>query len=236
MINKCQLRVISITHIHPGGIFYMKNEVSKELNVSIGDEILFILDKNGHINVRRHPSKLGEGEKYLDSAVILGQPIERMYPRHPRRKKEVRSRIPDYMAKIINLGEDRNILWCIDSDRNIIIKDTFTFLNNIPAMVISFGGMVREGVFIIPSEIVDILNIHINDIIVFVQDENDNIIIKRATAKTSPLLLGSSEVYDNYEIIISYDIRKRIDDSDGEILWAIDENGNIIINSACINI
>lgn len=214
----------------------MKKEVSKELNVSIGDEILFILDKNGHINVRRHPSKLGEGEKYLDSAVILGQPIEHMHPRHPRRKKEVRSRIPEYMTKIINLGEDRNILWSIDNDRNIIIKDTFILLNNIPAMVISFGIMVREGVFIIPSEIVDILNIHINDIIVFILDENDNIIIKRATATTSPLILGSSEVYDNYEIIISYDIRERLDDSYGDILWTIDENGNIVISSTCINI
>lgn len=151
----------------------------------------------------------------------------------------MKSRIPEYMIKILNLGEDRNILWCIDSNRNIIIKDTFIFLNNnIPAMVISFGNMIRYGVFTIPSEIVNILDIHINDIIVFILDENDNIMVKRATTTISPLLLGSSTVYAHYDIIISHDdIRKRFDDSDKEdILWVIDDNGNIIISSTCINI
>ena len=238
-INKCQLRVISMIHIHPKGAFLMNREVSKKLNVDVGDEILFILDKNERVNVRKHPSKLEEGEKYLDSATILGQTVERMYPRHPKRKKDVKSRIPEYMAKIINLGEDRNTLWSIDSNGNITIKDTFIFLNNnIPAMVISFGNMVRYGVFTIPSEIVNILDIHINDIIIFILDENDNIMVKRATTKIPQLLLGSSTVYDNYDIIISHDdIRKRLDDSDKEdILWTIDENGNIVISSTCINI
>jgi bifunctional DNA-binding transcriptional regulator/antitoxin component of YhaV-PrlF toxin-antitoxin module len=237
MTNKCPLRVISVIHIDPRGAFLMNREVSKKLNVDVGDEILFILDKNEHINVRKHPSKLEEGEKYLDSATILGQTVEHMHPRHPRRKKDVKSRIPGYMAKILNLGEDRNILWSINSNRNITIKDTFIFLNNIPVMVISFGSMIREGVFTIPSEIVDILDIHINDIIVFILDENDNIMVKRATTTVSPLLLGSSTVYDHYEIIISYDIRERLDNSDGgDVLWTIDENGNIIIGSTCINI
>jgi bifunctional DNA-binding transcriptional regulator/antitoxin component of YhaV-PrlF toxin-antitoxin module len=239
MINKCSLRVISMIHVHPGsGGFLMKREVSKKLNVSSGDEIVFILDKNGNINVRKHPSTVEEGEKYLDSATISDQTVEHMYPRYPGRKKDVKSRIPEYIVKILNLGEDRNILWGVDSNGNIIIKDTFISLNNnIPAMVISFGNMVRYGVFTIPSEIRGILDIYINDIVVFILDENDNIMVKRATTTVSPLLLGSSTVYANYDIIISHDdIRERLDESDKEdILWAIDANGNIIITSTCIN-
>lgn len=238
-IDKCPLRVISMAHIQLTGIFLINRAISEKLNVDMGDEIIFILDKNEHINVRKHPSELEEGEKYLDSATISVKTVEHLYSRHPGRKKVVKSRIPEYMIKILNLGEDRNILWCIDSNRNIIIKDTFIFLNNnIPAMVISFGNMIRYGVFTIPSEIVNILDIHINDIIVFILDENDNIMVKRATTTISPLLLGSSTVYGNYDIIISHDdIRKRLDDSDNEdILWVIDDNGNIIISSTCINI
>jgi bifunctional DNA-binding transcriptional regulator/antitoxin component of YhaV-PrlF toxin-antitoxin module len=104
------------------------------------------------------------------------------------------------------------------------------------AMVISFGEMLREGVFTIPSEIVNILDIHINDIIIFILDENDNIMVKRATTKIPKLLLESSVVYDNYEIIISYEMRERLNSSNGDILWTMDENGNIIISSTCINI
>lgn len=237
MINKCPFIVISMTHIHPKGAFLMNRRVSKALNVDVGDEILFILDKNGHINVRKHPSKLEEGEKYLDSATILGQTVEHMHPKHPRRKKDVKSRLPEYMAKIINLGEDRNILWSVDNNGNVTIKDTFILLNNsMPAMVISFGDMLREGVFTIPSEIVNILDIHINDTIIFILDENDNIVVKRATTNVPKLLLESSIVYDSYEMVISYEMRERLNSSNGDILWAMDENGNIVICSTCINI
>jgi bifunctional DNA-binding transcriptional regulator/antitoxin component of YhaV-PrlF toxin-antitoxin module len=223
--------------IYSGGTFLMNRYVSKALHVDVGDEILYILDKNGHINVRKHPSKLEEGEKYLDSATILGQTVEHMHPKHPRRKKDVKSRLPEYMAKIINLGEDRNILWSVDNNGNVTIKDTFTLLNNnVSAMVISFGDMLREGVFTIPSEIVNILDMHIDDTIIFILDENDNIMVKRATTKTPQLLLGSSVVYDNYEIIISYDIREKLNSSNGDILWTMDENGNIVISSTRINI
>jgi len=238
--NKCTSEIISIAHLDPSGKFLMSREVSKKLNVSVGDELLFILDKNGYINVRRHPSPLKEGEKYLDSTTIHSPPIEHMHPKHPRRKKEMRSRIPVYLAKALNLGEDRSILWIVDSRKNVIIKNTFIFLNNIHSMIISLGTItVKEDVDIttIPNEIIDILDVNINDIIVFILDEHNNIVIKRAAIKTPQGLLGSSTIYDNYEIIINDNIGKKLNImANRDILWAIDENGNIIIGPTCINL
>ena len=65
-------KILSISTISANRRISIKKEIMDLLDINFGDEILYILDKNGIVNIRKFKGKmlLETGEKYISSSCI----------------------------------------------------------------------------------------------------------------------------------------------------------------------
>lgn len=242
MSNIHNIKILAINHLSRAGIS-IKKDIAELLKINVGDEILFILDENDHINIRKHSSLLlpKPKETYLSSAKISST-----------LNNKITVFITKDIANMLDLDEDRAILWILDENGNIIIRNTFLFpdcTNNIFNRVIhkDISAMIIEmtkiyyGLTSITRRIEDIIIQSVEDKILFITDEFDNIIVT-----TEKLFLSSDSKYSNYLILRSVrpikfhiELGKKLlnmlNVKDGDsILWILDENGDLIIRDTIL--
>ncbi len=218
------LKVISVCKITPHRRISIKKEIIDLLDINIGDEILYILDENGIINIRKFKGDiiLGKGEKYISSSSIT-----------PWMETTITSDI----RQIINADIGDNILLILDNKGNIIIRNTVIldecsiniFNKDITALIIGVSSFYHQNKSAaIPKEIMDILGVYEGDKVILSLDEYGNITV-------------SKEIGDNLlqEIILNRQypnvyLKKKVVDiinPTNKILWYVDEKINIIIKN-----
>lgn len=213
----------------------IKKEIADILKISAKDDILFILDENRRIIIRRYPTPLRLEEKFLSSAKVG----ERIFGKE--RETEFRIHVSKDVIDILEVDKDRKILWILDENGNIILRNTFLFskcaidiLNqDTSAMIIFLTKISTAGLTTIPKEVLDILDIDIGDTIAFIIDKFGNITVN--VAPLSNELLGETKIYDAYKIYFSIEVREKLKVDIGDnILWIFDENGNVIIKNTIL--
>lgn len=223
------LKVISIYKIPKTRVVYLKKEIMDFLDINIGDYISYILSENGFINVRKFKGDmiLGKGDKYIASAHVI-----------QTTGSNIRASIASDVRQAVNVDIGDNILWILDSEGNIILRNTVIlsgsskniFNKDITALVIGMSPLTRHNKQAgIPKEIVDILGVHRGYKVVLSLDEYGNIIVSKETRKNilEEVVITGSE---DYRIYLTEEVIDILDTVD-KILWFFDEEGNIIIKN-----
>lgn len=218
------LKAISISTITSSRATTIKKEVSDFLGLNIGDEILYILDKNGIINIRKFRGNtiLENGEKYVSVALIT-----------PSMSIAITSEVRQY----VNAAIGDQILWILDNTGNIILRNTVIlgecskniFNKYVTALIIDISSFVRQSNNTsISKEIVDILGLFEGDKITFLLDKYGNIVVSKETGEN---LLQESTINRKYPTI--YTTRKVLEilKPTDKIMWFFDEEGNVLIKN-----
>ena len=228
------IRILSFVKVTSSKTIAINNEIENFLQVVRGDELLYILDKKGNINVRKYKGKiiLGEEEIYISSSRIASV------------RRETFENFVTYISidiiKILNANIGGYILWIIDKDGNIILRNNILldkcsreFLNkDITCMVIGLSTLSQINRVSFPTELFERLEMKDEDVIFLCLLKHDNIIVSYKTCDT---LLGKTKVV-TYGHVPEFSIPRvakyilNIDDGD-KILWLFDEEGNIIIRN-----
>ena len=212
------------------GIYSTRSSIKRMADVTkinIGDNILFVLDEYGHVNVRPY-SPLMPREKYI-SSIKFGSRLV--------------IQIPKDVMDILEIGEDEKILWILDENGNIIIKNTFLptdctkiiLKQDIGAMAISLSHINRRGFTTIPIEISDLFDMQIGDTITLSLDTHDNIIVNIDITTNSDRSIQTTKIYKEFHIHLDTDVRTKLKiDIEDSILWILNENGHIIIRNTIL--
>lgn len=169
------IRIISRTKIKQNKTITLDREITDILEVNRGDEILYILNKNGIVNIRKFKGNviLGPGEKYLSSCMVSYD------------GDHFTTTITTDVRQAINVDMGDDALLIIDNDRNIIIRNAF-LLNrcsidminkNISSLVIDITTFFQNKTTL-PKNTRDILEVGEGDIIILSLDDSDNIIVQ----------------------------------------------------------
>lgn len=224
------LKVISVCTITPNRRISIKKEIMNLLDINIGDEIIYILDKNGIVYIRKFKDDvtLGTGEKYLSSSYII---------QHNKPRIEISVSITSDVRQAVNADIGDKILWILDNDGNIIIRNTVIlggcsiniFNKDITALIIDMSSFMHQSnTTSIPKEIVNILGVYEGDKVILSLDEYGNIIISKEIGEN---LLQENIISRQYPMI--YIIKTVIDilEPVDKILWYVTEEVNIIIKN-----
>lgn len=223
------LRVLSISNISNNRTVRLKKEIIDLLGANIGDEALFILDKNGIINIRKFRGDviLGKGEKYISSSRITGH--------HTGGVITVTSEIrhitnADIGDQLLILYKNGNVIL----RNNVILGQCSTdiFNKNVGALLIGLTTLVHPSNQVqIPQEIVEILGLSTRDKVVFSLDEYGNIIVSNEIGENLLLQEPTLMAKENYfSIYLIKSIRDFLSISH-KVLWFFDEEGNVIIKN-----
>jgi bifunctional DNA-binding transcriptional regulator/antitoxin component of YhaV-PrlF toxin-antitoxin module len=218
------LKALSLSTISPNRTISIKKEIMDLLDINFDDEILFVLDKNGTVNIRKFEENmtLGTGEKYISTSHIF-QHRGQIYI-------NLSIAITGDVRRAVNADVGDKVLWTIDNDGNIIIRNdviigecsTNIFNKDIGALIIGLTQLPHHSKTLpIPKEIKDILGMHEGDKIILSLDEYSNIIVSAEAGKKAMVH------YDTHLI----DVLINILDNTDKILWFVDEEGNIIIKN-----
>jgi antitoxin component of MazEF toxin-antitoxin module len=226
------LKVISLSVITKYRRSSIKKDIMNLLGINFEDEILFILDKNGIVNVRKFIGSviLGTGEKYISSSRI------NQYRSQTGVNASVT--ITGDVRKAVNADIGDDILWILDNEKNIIIRNNVIlgkcskniFNKEIGALIIGLTSLPYQSKIItIPKEITNILGAREGDEISLSLDNYGNIIISKEIRKN--LLQKAILPYRPYYYMYMTDPVTNILDTTDYILWFFDEEGNIIIKN-----
>ena len=224
------LKVLSISTITTTRRTSIQKGTIDLLSTNIGDEVLFILGKNGIVNIRKFKEgmTLGTGEKYIYTSHIT-QAIT-------RHRAHISVGIPRDVGSAINADIGDKIIWILDNDGNIILRNNVIldecsiniFHKDVGALIIGLSTMDRErNILQIPKEIIDILGLVARNRAILSLDDYDNIIVSNEIGKN---LLQEFSVLGNYSAYIRKEVIDMLDTHD-KILWFFDEKGNIIIKN-----
>ncbi len=233
------LKVLSLSSITQTKRIAIKKEIMNLIDANIGDDILYILDKNGIVNIRKFKGNvtLGIGEKYISSSIITQH--------KPHLKTSIT--IASDVRNAVNVDIGDKILWILDNDGNIIIRNNVIlgkcskniFNKDITALLIYVSSLTFQNQISIPKEITDILGVYEGDKFILSLDEYGNIIVSKEIEENllqevnllEENLLQESIISRQYPTIYlkqtTIDIIEPIDN----ILWFFDEKGNIIIKN-----
>ena len=218
------LKALSLSIISPNRTISIKKEIMDLLDINFDDEILFVLDKNGTVNIRKFEKNmtLGTGEKYISTSHI--------FQHRGQTYINLSITITGDVRHTVNADIGDKILWIIDNDGNIIIRNdvilgecsTNIFNKDIGALIIGLTQLPHHSKTLpIPKEIKDILGMHEGDKIVLSLDEYSNIIVSVETGKKAMV---------HYDTRLIDAVVNILDNTD-KILWFVDEEGNIIIKN-----
>ncbi len=211
-----QLEVISFTKVGPSTS--ISEDVTNKLGVKAGDEILFILDNNGIINVKKfigYPI-LGDDEIFISSSRIghVGK-----------------STIVSISKDLLRILKDRYILWILDEKDNIIIRNSILSdcINKFNS-VLSMSIHDTPNRIFVPLNVRDILMVDYGSIIAFIL-KNDEIIVKNIEDVTDTANL----LYVNkINVLGSFYIKEDVIDManiTNKILWLLDDFGNVVLRN-----
>lgn len=218
------LKALSLSIISPNRTMSIKKETIDLLDINFDDEILFVLDKNGAVNIRKSDENttLGTGEKYISTSHI--------FQHRGQTYINTSITVTGDVRRAVNADIGDKILWLIDNNGNIIIRNdvilgecsTNIFNKDIGVLIIGLTQLPHHCKTLpIPKEIRDILGIYEGDKTVLSLDEYNNIIVSAETEKNMMV---------HYEKRLIDAVINILDNTD-KILWFIDEEGIIIIKS-----
>ncbi len=224
------LKVLSVSKISPGRYMAIKKDTLEFLSADSEDEILFILDQNGIINIRKFEKNviLGKNEKYISTSHI--------YKRHGIGSS---IKINTDVLNIVNVDLGDQML-IIDMNGSIILRNNVIleecsqniFNKNIGALIIALTSFnLQSGYTILPKEIIDILGSYSRDKVMFSLDEYGNVIVSNDIGKN---LWLQNAVFVLTASGIKIHLIKSIQDileNPTKILWFFDEEGNVIIKN-----
>jgi bifunctional DNA-binding transcriptional regulator/antitoxin component of YhaV-PrlF toxin-antitoxin module len=217
-------------------------EIADMLKVNIGDEILYILNKNGVVIIRKFEGDviLGPGERYLSSCTVY------------RKGVSFSVYIARDIMQINNVDIGYDVIFIVDSDINIrdiniIIRNAFLsntcsidMLNkDISALIIDITTLQSNNQTTLPKNVRDILGVDEGDIFALSIDEFNNVIIHRGVSKnlkpTAMYCLQEAKLGARTLFTISNEVRNILNITTGDkILWIVDEDGNIIIRNTIL--
>jgi len=223
------LKVLSVSNIAVSRTMVIKKEILDILGADTGDEVLFILDQNGIVNIRKFKGNviLEKDEKYISSSHI--------YKRYLSRAITVSSDV----RKIVNADVGDQIL-ILDMNGNIILRNNVIlgecsqniFNKNIGALIIELTSFhIQSGYTTLPKEIIEILGPYTRNKVVLSLDKYGNVIISNDIGEN---LLVQESVLVSGENGFKIHLIKSTQDILGnttKILWFFDEKGNIIIKN-----
>lgn len=222
------LKVISLSKITPNGTTYPTKEILDPLNMNIGDEILFISDKNGVVHIRKFEGyvTVETGEKYI-SAATLTLP-----------GNQLTIRIAEDVRRAINVDIGDKILWVLDSKGNMTIRNALIidkcsltiFGKIVGALIVDLTTLHHQNNIVqMPIEIKDTLELYEGDKAILSLNEYGNIIVSKEIRENllqeTPVLgIKYAKIYIKKQILDILDIVDKV-------LWLVDEEGNIIIKN-----
>jgi antitoxin component of MazEF toxin-antitoxin module len=219
------LKIISFTTISSSFTTTISKDVLNILKLHIGEEVIFTL-KDSIVYVKKYFKNIKLlDEIYLSSAKITG-PFKSV-------------RISPDVIKLIDADKGDKILWIIDSNRNIILRNNFLpnrcskkFINKDLNSVII--GLTRIGVTNtpIPIDVRDLLGL-VKDDVINISLDIENVIISKEMHElnqpsytTKVFFSDQSSKSGEFLFYIKKEIKEFLKLTD-KILWIIDENGDI---------
>jgi bifunctional DNA-binding transcriptional regulator/antitoxin component of YhaV-PrlF toxin-antitoxin module len=216
----------------------IKPDILELLGANIGDEVLFILDQNGIVNIRKFEGQviLGEGEKNISSARIGkqyngGSVVITSDVRHA-----INADIGD---RILILDKNGNVM----IRNNVILGECSTniFNKDMSMLIIELtSSSLKSNYLSVPKEIIDILGSYSRGKVIFSLDEYGNIIVSNDIGEN--LLLQESTLFFRGHRFAVHLIESTQDilGNTTKILWFFDEEGNVIIKNnllpdSCVN-
>lgn len=142
--------------------------------------------------------------------------------------------IPPIIRDILKSGIGDDILWIVDENTNIIIKNSILPENCITKessilMDITYASPLHTR---IPKIVREYLKVGLGDNVAFIYD--NNVTIEKYDEKNKPSkLIGMTKISFRTEIYLEKKIRALLDLED-LILWILDSNGNIILKNAIL--
>lgn len=216
--NNDSAKVLALSSSKVAGF---KEEIAVILDVNVGDELLYILDANGKINVRKSTDKLtlGPNEKFISSGRISVSNISGLF-----------FRIPKDVTRILNIKEKERIVWILDDKNNVIIKDTM-----LPDNCIIKGEILDISAFSyqsigIPEIVRDLLLVEAGDVIVYTI-KNDNIIVKPFDEIDNLTSVAMSTISGSLRANFNKTLEKLISPKGDHLLWILDMDGDIILKN-----
>lgn len=224
------LKVLSISTITSVRTTSIQKETIDLLDVNIGDDVLFILDKNRIVNIRKFKKGiiLGTGEEYISTSHI-----GRVTTAH---RVHMIVGIPRDVGSAINADIGDKILWILANDGNIILRNDVIldgcsidiFHKDVGALIIGLSTIdLGTNILQVPKEIIDILGLVQRNRAILSLDGYGNIIMSNEIGKN---LLQEFSILGLYNIRIRKQVIDIINTSD-KVLWFFDEEGNIIIKN-----
>jgi len=142
--------------------------------------------------------------------------------------------IPHAIRDILELDIGDDILWIVDENTNIIVKNSILPKNCITRepsilMNITYASPLKTR---IPNNIKEYLKVGTGDTVAFLH--NHNITIEKYDEKDkSSKLISTTKISSGTEIYVDKQIRTLLDLED-LVLWILDSDGNIILKNAIL--
>ena len=229
--NSGSIRVLGITPAR-NLKFKAETEIALALGVNAEDEILYTLDTNGIINVKKITDKmhLRPNEKFI-SAARIGK------AETPSHLQTLQTTIPKDISRILKIKDKERLAWILDDNNNVIIKNTiFPDTCAINGEILDISFLAHNRSINIPPNIRNLLNINAEDVIVFVI-KNGNIIIKPfkdIDINIDNLKYELTMVQTTGQIYLTKILKDFINPKDNHLLWILDTDGDIILRNTVL--
>jgi bifunctional DNA-binding transcriptional regulator/antitoxin component of YhaV-PrlF toxin-antitoxin module len=222
--------LIRVLTISSSKMASLKTEIANILDVNVGDEILYILDKNGMVNVRKSKDKLmpGPNEKFISVGKISATKIAAT--KFYEGKAALVLTIPRDIHRILKVEDKERLAWILDDKNNIIIKDTMLSDNcTIKGEILDISATSYNSVSI-PEIVRDLLLTEAGDVIVFTTDDN-NIIVKSLSDTENLKSIAMSTISRSFRATFNKTLKSFTNPKDDHLLWILDNNGEIVLRN-----
>ena len=223
--NNDSIRILAISS---SKIVGFKAEIANILDVNVGDELLYILDDNGRINVRKSTDKLmlGPNEKFISLSKISASKIY-------EEKADLIFRIPRDISKILKIKDKGRLVWILDDKNNILIKNTTVSDNcTIKGEILDISALSHNTIGI-PEIVRDLLLTEAGDVIAFIIN-NNNIVVKPFTDIENLSSIAMSTISRSLRANFNKTLEGFTNPKDGHLLWILDNNGEIILRNTIL--
>jgi antitoxin component of MazEF toxin-antitoxin module len=162
-------KVLFISSIYSNKHTGITKDIIDLLGADIGDDILFVVDEYGVVKIRKSGMEIKKGEKYIGASHLVRYAKRQKYR---EQSGSTSMSITGDVRQAINVDIGDDILWILDQDGNIILRNniilekcSFETLNkNVGALIIGLSTMsLDNNVLNMPKEIIDILGVYEED-------------------------------------------------------------------------
>jgi hypothetical protein len=218
------IRVLAITSSKMASL---NEEVANILDVNVGDEIIYVLDDNGMINVRKSTANLTL--KYNEKFISINKISATKF--HGRACFVFR--ISRDIPRILKIEDKERLVWILDDNNNVIIKNATLSDNCIIKGEILDISAISHNAMGIPEIVRDLLLTTAGDVIAFCT-KNNNIIVKSLSDIENLKSIAMSTISISFRANFNKTVKSLINPIDNHLLWILDINGDIILRNTVL--